>query len=176
MRNARSVIGVHFRPGGASPFLDVPASELAETHVDLETLWGRAALELRERLCAAATPAERFSLLEQMLTARLTDAAGGHGAVPKALAAFEQTTSSVQVRDVARQVGLSHRGCFRRNGPRFLVARAWSVACRGPDNRCGARRYERLDPETDASIPAATGDALRDHTGPGRAACSGQRE
>src|SRR5215472_7549376 len=31
-----SIIGVHFRPGGALPFLGVPAFELSDTHVNLE--------------------------------------------------------------------------------------------------------------------------------------------
>src|SRR5262249_24960631 len=33
------IIGVHFKPGGAFPFLGLPAGDLADTHVDLETLW-----------------------------------------------------------------------------------------------------------------------------------------
>jgi AraC-like DNA-binding protein len=104
-----SIVGVHFRPGGASPFLGVPSGELADTHVELEALWGRPAAELRERLCAAATPAERFSLLEQTLAARLDRTTSRHGAVPVALDAFEQTATGVRVRDVARRVGLSQR-------------------------------------------------------------------
>lgn len=104
-----SIVGVHFRPGGAFPFLGVPADELADMHVDLEALWGRSAAELRERLCAAATPAERFSLLKRTLAARLDRTAGRHGAVPVALDAFEQTGTGVWVRDVARRVGLSQR-------------------------------------------------------------------
>src|SRR5262245_3069089 len=35
------VMGVHFKPGGAFRFLGVPASELADIHVDLEALWGK---------------------------------------------------------------------------------------------------------------------------------------
>jgi hypothetical protein len=30
------IIGVHFKPGGAFPFLGLPADDLADTHVDLE--------------------------------------------------------------------------------------------------------------------------------------------
>ncbi|HEU4507459.1 MAG TPA: hypothetical protein VFR78_04420 [Pyrinomonadaceae bacterium] len=41
------------KPGGAFPFPRLPASDLADTHVDLETIWGRSAAELRERLCEA---------------------------------------------------------------------------------------------------------------------------
>src|SRR5690349_10401952 len=70
-REHASIVGVHFRPGGAHPFLDVVASELADAHVDLAALWGRSAAELRERLCAASTVAQRFDLLELYLCARL---------------------------------------------------------------------------------------------------------
>ncbi|MGC1272820.1 MAG: helix-turn-helix domain-containing protein [Planctomycetaceae bacterium] len=129
-----SVIGVHFRPGGASPFLNVPAGELAETHVDLETLWGRAAIDLRERLCEAMTSAECFSLLEQALTARLTDATDRHRAIPIALAAFEQSDASVQIRDVARQVGLSQR--------RFIQVFATDVGLT-PKLYSRVRRFQR---------------------------------
>ncbi|HEX7186521.1 MAG TPA: helix-turn-helix transcriptional regulator [Thermoanaerobaculia bacterium] len=104
-----SILGVHFRPGGAFPFLGAPADELADTHIDLATLWGRPAGELRERLCAAATPAERFSLLEEALIARLRRPAEHHGAIPVALDAFEPKGAEVRVRDVAGRVGLSQR-------------------------------------------------------------------
>jgi hypothetical protein len=59
-----SIIGVHFEPGGAFPFFGLPAGELADTHVDLEDLWGPSARWLRERLCATSTPLERFGLCD----------------------------------------------------------------------------------------------------------------
>ena len=103
-----SILGVHFRPGGAFPFLGAPAGELADTHVDVETLWGTSARELRERLCAAATPAERFSLMERALLSHLRNPPARHGAVPAALEAFGQMAEA-RVRDVAEHVGLSQR-------------------------------------------------------------------
>lgn len=105
-----SIMGVHFRPGGAFPFLGLPAGELADAHVDLETLWGRpAAVGLRERLCAARTPAERFQILEEALASRLLRPPEHHYAVPAALAAFGRTRGRATVREVARGVGLSER-------------------------------------------------------------------
>ena len=130
-----SVVGVHFRPGGAFPFLGVPAGELADAHVDLESLWGRRpAAELRERLCAANTPAERFFLLERTLAARLDDTVSRHGAVPVALDAFEQAGASVRVRDVARRVGLSQR--------RFIEVFAAAVGLT-PKRYGRVRRFQR---------------------------------
>jgi AraC-like DNA-binding protein len=104
-----SIMGVHFKPGGAFPFLGLPVGELADAHVNLETLWGRSAVELRERLCGAATPAERFRLLEEALLAHLFRPLEHHYAVPTALDAFGQTDTCPTVRDVARHIGLSQR-------------------------------------------------------------------
>ena len=102
-----SIVGVHFRPGGALPFLGVPPGELADRHVDLETLWGRSALELRERLCAVATAADRFTVLEQSLMLRLAGFRYGHPAVPIALS--ELGRPGVTVGEVAAHVDLSRR-------------------------------------------------------------------
>ena len=127
-----SILGVHFRPGGAFPFLGAPAGELADTHVDLETLWGPAAVELRERLCIAATPRERFSLMEEALLSRLRRSPEPHGAVPVALGAFEP--AGVRVRDVAGLVGLSQR--------RFIQVFAAEVGLT-PKLYCRVRRFQR---------------------------------
>jgi AraC-like DNA-binding protein len=104
-----SIIGVHFRPGRAVPVLGVPASELADAHVDLESLWGRTVAELRERLCTAATPAKRFAVLEEVFLRRLRRPSQRHGAIRVALDALEQADAAVKVRDLARRVGLSQR-------------------------------------------------------------------
>src|SRR5262249_49505771 len=93
-----SIIGVHFRPGRAVPLLGLPASELADAHVDLESLWGRAAAELRERLCTAATPEKRFAVLHEGLLGRLQQRPPRHGAIPVALEALEQRDAVRPVR------------------------------------------------------------------------------
>jgi hypothetical protein len=55
-----SVMGVHFKPGCAFPFLGLTAGELQNTHVSLETLWGRSAVVLRERLLEAKPEGDRL--------------------------------------------------------------------------------------------------------------------
>ena len=101
------LIGVHFKPGGAKPFLGVPASELTDTHVDLDTLWGTSAIDLRERLCDSKTFSDRFKLLEEALLRRLR---GGeqHYAVRAALEKFAQRPET-SVGQIAKHVGLSQR-------------------------------------------------------------------
>jgi AraC-like DNA-binding protein len=106
-RDHASIVGVHFRPGGAWAFLGVPPGELADRHVDLGMLWGRSALDLREQLCAAPTPAERLTLLERTLRSRLIESRPGHPAVAFALG--QLTRPGVAVGEVAAEVQLSRR-------------------------------------------------------------------
>ena len=45
-----SMMGVHFRTGGAAPFFGFPISELAGEVVELDLIWKREILALREQL------------------------------------------------------------------------------------------------------------------------------
>ena len=103
------IIGVHFKPGGAFPFLGLPAGDLADTHVDLETLWGPSAGRLRERLCEARTSVERFQLLQEALSSRLCHGVEQHYAVSAALEMFGKNKSGPRVREAAKYLGLSQR-------------------------------------------------------------------
>ena len=103
------IIGVHFKPGGAFPFLGLPAGDLADTHVDLETLWGPSAGRLRERLCEARTSVERFQLLQEALSSRLCHGVEQHYAVSAALEMFGKNQAGPRVREAAKYLGLSQR-------------------------------------------------------------------
>jgi AraC-like DNA-binding protein len=106
---AACIIGVHFKPGGAFPFLGFPASDLADTHVDLETIWGLPAGWLRGRLCEARTSAERFQLLQEALLSRLCHGVEQHYAVSAALEMFGKNQAGPRVREAANYLGLSQR-------------------------------------------------------------------
>jgi AraC-like DNA-binding protein len=104
-----SMIGVHFKPGGAFRFLGSVVSELTNTHISLEVVWGRYAHELRERLCVAPTSKQRFTILEKSLTSRLLAKSEHHPAVPIALDLLDNSEAVQTVRGVAQRVGLSQR-------------------------------------------------------------------
>jgi AraC-like DNA-binding protein len=76
-------------------------------------LWGRSARELRERLCEAATPAKRFRILEQTLSAHLFRPLEHHYAVAAALDEFGRPGARPMVREMARKIGLSQRRFIR---------------------------------------------------------------
>jgi AraC-like DNA-binding protein len=106
-REHASVIGAHFRPGGAVPFLSgLSLNVLADTHVELERLWGRDARELREKLCLATSPRRRFQILEQALLDRLCERSAHPSAVG---AALQLLGGGRKVRDVAAELAMSHR-------------------------------------------------------------------
>lgn len=110
----KSVMGVQFKPAGALPFLGVPSDELAGAHLNLESLWGRRrADELRDRLCEARTPAKRFRILEDVLSAHLYRPLHHHYAVNATLYEFARRGARPLVREISKQLGLSERRLIR---------------------------------------------------------------
>ncbi|MEZ4682626.1 MAG: DUF6597 domain-containing transcriptional factor [Caldilineaceae bacterium] len=71
------LMGIHFRPGGAYPFLNFPLSVLQNQIVAAELLWGNFAVELCARLHAAPSIQARVLLFEELLRTRLHDAPYG---------------------------------------------------------------------------------------------------
>jgi AraC-like DNA-binding protein len=107
-REHASIVGVHFKPGGAAPFLSLPADRLLDMHASLADLWSSGeAARLRERLCAARTSAARFQLLEQALLGRMRRPAERQRLVRAALQQMQPGLTSV--RDVVSELGISHR-------------------------------------------------------------------
>lgn len=103
-----SVIGIHFKPGGAFPFLGVPAGELQNRHVSLDELWGSYADDVHTRVLEAPTAEEKIRALEEGLLGRLAQPLERHGAVDFALREFARPDTRL-VGDVTEQIGMSSR-------------------------------------------------------------------
>jgi AraC-like DNA-binding protein len=104
-----SVLGVHFKPGGAFPFFGLSAYELANTHLDLAMIWGPDAEDIRERLAVAPSSEHRFRVLESALLSRLRRPLEHHPAVSLALHGLRSGNSHAVIRKLAREAGLSDR-------------------------------------------------------------------
>lgn len=117
--SATMCLGVQFKPGGAAPFLSLPADELANACVDLETLWGRRAVELYERLHEAQTPTAQVHLLAhtmiiqalspQPLMSKSGHPLTHHPAVAFALQTFHASPHTQTIGQLVEQIGFSHR-------------------------------------------------------------------
>ena len=105
---SEKVIGVHFKAGGAFPFLEAKADELHNSIALLESLWGRDAMRLRDQLLEAPCSAARFAIIEQTLIKRLATAPKQHSAVGRAVRQFE-STQGLHISVLAHQIGLSSR-------------------------------------------------------------------
>jgi len=104
-----AIMGVHFKAGGAFPFLNTEASELTNEHANLADLWGGSGVELRERLCTAATPQQRFRLMESVLKRRLLCHTRDQAQMNVALKMFAMGGNGALVRAVSRELGFSQR-------------------------------------------------------------------
>ena len=99
--------GVHFKPGGAYPFLQFPQSELHNRVVALDAIWGEFAAELGERLDAALPIRRGLALLERLLLARLAESLPGLGVVQFAVEEIVRHTGSVSIRGLSDRIGIS---------------------------------------------------------------------
>jgi AraC-like DNA-binding protein len=108
-REEVSIIGVHFKPGGAFPFLGFAAGELADAHVDLAEIWKADAESLRAQLADVSAPGERLRLLQRALIRHLKRPLDHHPAVATALAAHRRSAAGTRTRELARAADLSER-------------------------------------------------------------------
>lgn len=71
LTDGRRAFGIHSDryglPGGVFPFLRMPAGELRDLHMPLDTLWKADGFPLRARLLEAATPDAKFRVMERCL-------------------------------------------------------------------------------------------------------------
>jgi AraC-like DNA-binding protein len=130
-----AVLGVEFKPGGALPFLGLPAAELHNQALSLEVLWGAEALHLREQLLVATTAERRFAILEQALLARLAPSRTSHPAVGYALQEFLSAPHPPGIAALADCIGLSQT--------RFIQVFRDAVGLT-PKQFCRVRRFQQV--------------------------------
>lgn len=103
------VLSVSFKPGGAYPFLQMPLSELQNQVVTFETLWGRLAAEIRERLLDVPTAEGRIGLLEQLLLARLRDVPTAWEAMQFGVGRMVREQGVISIRALSDEMGMSQK-------------------------------------------------------------------
>lgn len=84
--NMVTTLGIQFKPGGAFPFLRMPAGELDNQCLPLDEVFGPDVSSLRERLLESAIPEQMFAVAEQWLLAQVTKPLRRHPAVEYATA------------------------------------------------------------------------------------------
>jgi AraC-like DNA-binding protein len=101
------LFGIHFKPGGAYPFLKFPLSELHNQIVAGDAIWGAFVGELRERLYAAATIEARLALFEELLLARLGEEPYGLNTVRYAVREIGDHHGALSIKTLSEHLGIS---------------------------------------------------------------------
>jgi AraC-like DNA-binding protein len=104
------LLGIHFKPGGAFPFLTLPFGELHNNWITLADLWGeKRAARLLELLHKEPTIDAKFALLEKWLMWIAGQPPVHHAAVAFALDVFKSDSGLKSSAMVAEKVNLSQR-------------------------------------------------------------------
>jgi AraC-like DNA-binding protein len=150
-RAGETVVGVRFHPGAGQAVLGPRASELRDSRVSLEDVWGRDGRELEERV-AAASPADGLAVLQGRLLARLGAAARPDPLVAAAVHLLEgHAVLPGRVGGLGDTLGLGERQLRRR----FHAAVGY-----GPKTLARVLRFQRLLGLLDrASLALAAADA-----------------
>ncbi len=101
------LIGIHFKPGGAYPFLNFPLSELHNQIIPADAIWGGFAAELCERLYAAPSIQARLVLFDQLLLTRLCAVPRGLHTVRWAVGEIMRHHGALSIRALSDQMGIS---------------------------------------------------------------------
>jgi AraC-like DNA-binding protein len=111
--NGSSMMGAHFRTGGAAPFFGFPISELTANVIELDLIWKREILSLRERLLEASDPEAKFDLLATYLLVKAQSRLEPDKTLSAALAALH-SWPALPLRELASRLGLSHKQMIAR--------------------------------------------------------------
>lgn len=103
-----SMMGAHFKTGGAAPFFGFPLSELSGNVVELDLIWKRAILSLREQLLEVEGHEAKFDLLEGFLLAHASSRLNADSTLNAALSAL-RSWPAVSLRELSSALGLSQK-------------------------------------------------------------------
>jgi methylphosphotriester-DNA--protein-cysteine methyltransferase len=130
-----SLIGIHFKPGGALPLLNMPLGELRNQSLSLECLWGPRGKDVRDRVLEAPTPEAKMRTFERCLQEQALRPFDRHPAVSRALRLIETSLPVSSVGALASEIGISRR--------RFIQVFSDETGLT-PKLFCRIRRFQRV--------------------------------
>jgi AraC-like DNA-binding protein len=102
------LVGVHFKPWGLSPFIDVPLHELRDGYVPADVAWEPGVDGLRERAAEAASTGEVLQMVEDELRLRLRPSpVRGFDLVHGTAGYLADTWGATSIRALTQHAGVS---------------------------------------------------------------------
>jgi AraC-like DNA-binding protein len=154
-------VQIDLTPLGAYRLLGVPMREIANQVVELDVLRGREVAELADRLASAPGWAERFALLDGVLSRWADAGPDADRSVAWAWRQLEQTHGQVAVGALAAEIGWSRRHFVTRF--REQVGLAPRPTGRILRFRRAVQLLDRRSHRTIAGVAAASGYADHSH-------------
>lgn len=109
-----TMMGVEFKPGGAYPFLGFSMSKLRDSCVDLDSIWGREAMEVRHKIQETRSEAEKFFLLESWLLGRLHPDRETPHEIEQAIRLIQMCGPALRISAIAKLLNISHKKFLKR--------------------------------------------------------------
>ena len=103
------IVAIRLHPWMAECVLGVPATELRESLVDLDSLWGSAVDRIRNELHQASDAAARLAIVEGEVASRVRRRRSSETVVAESLCNDAERNIRVTIGDLAARHGLTHR-------------------------------------------------------------------
>jgi len=104
-----SMIGIRFKPGGAYPFFGFPISELSESVIELDLIWGRLVAEIRDQLLETESPDARLLLLESFLLRQARRSLEANRLIVFAVHQLQHSPQFLAIKDLASTIGITQK-------------------------------------------------------------------
>lgn len=110
-----NLFGICFRPAGGYPFFRYPTHELSNRILDVDDLWGTKGREVVEHIqYDCSTIQSRIEAINAYLTRLLESNLHDDVIIKRAIEIIENCNGCVNINQLARHLGLSHRHLSRK--------------------------------------------------------------
>lgn len=104
-----SMIGVRFRPGGAFPFFRFPISELNDSVIEMDLIWGRTMDDIRSQVLEVRTPDDKLRRLEALLLRQVMRPLEPNRFISFAVQQLQRSPQFIAIKDLANTIGITQK-------------------------------------------------------------------
>lgn len=114
MKGQIHLIAIRFKPGGAFPFLRLPAHELSDRSVQLDDVWKDMDATLAEQLIELPTLPQRIAFIDNVMQERLATMNSPDRLLNNAIATIEQGKGQISIEQLGNSLDISPRHLERK--------------------------------------------------------------
>lgn len=103
------MIGVHFKPGGAYPFFDLPVSELNDKTIETDLLWNTSIHSLRDTILNTAEIDDKFQRLEAFFLQKGKNRLEPNKLVSFAIGQLQQAPQVWTIKNLTQKTGVTQK-------------------------------------------------------------------